>query len=202
MMDRISRITVAGLIVLSVSLSGCGSVTSIVTDVRSERFIDRDAEEVSLCKALHEHHTWLDGAVAAERRWGVPIWVSLAELNMPLGTEASQYIAPLDSDWQTYRIETERWQADKGDVGAALDFLGWHAQLAVERNKLALDQAGQLYLAARLGHGGYHRLQYQPDLLLTRQAEQVQQTALSYREQLKQCAGIRKRADSFLRWPW
>lgn len=190
-----------GLLLVCMLAAGCSAMNDVVPDSVTGAF-DREGVGVPFCEALYDHNDWLDGAVAAESRWGIPIYVSLAELNMSLGTEASQYIDPSDADWQSYRIETENWQAQKGDIVAALDFLGWHGQLAVERNQLTLEQAGQLYLSSRLGHGGYHRFQYQPDLLLQRQSEQVQQRAITYREQLSQCPRIRERAGSFFRWPW
>lgn len=182
-------------------LAGCSGFNNMVPESVSGAFV-REGEDTPFCAGLYRHNAWLDGAVAAENRWGVPIYISLAQLNVPLGTESSRYIEPTDADWQAYRIATENWQADKGDIATALDFLGWHGQLAVERNQISLEQADKLYLSAVLGHGGYHRLQYQPNLVIERQAERVRQRAARYRQDLGQCPRIRERAGSFFRWPW
>ncbi len=155
-----------------------------------------------LCQALKQHDAWLDAAVATERRWGLPLHVSLAELNLIIGTEASAYIQPRDNDWEQYRLATEHWEAELNQIATALDFLGWHAQLAVQRNQLTLNDAGALYLAYQLGHGGYQRYLGAPDPRLTQDAQQVEQRAVQFQRALQSCSDIRQRAGRFFRWPW
>lgn len=178
-----------------VLLTGCSKVETLLPVIEEQPSSD-------FCEALKSNNAWLDGAVAAESRWGIPIYVSLAELNLKIGTESSRYIDPIAGDWEQYRISTEAWDASPADVDSALDFIGWHGRLAVERNQLRMEQAGQLYLASRLGHGGFLRYQQQSDLVLSRQSEQVDLRAAEYRDQLKFCPRIRERAGSFFRWPW
>jgi len=189
---------VVGTAAVCLVLSGCSGLNAGLPVMNNHD----SGSEAELCRLLKSNSSWLDGAVAAESEWGLPLYISLAELNLTIGTETSRYIEPQDGDWEQYRITTERWDANVADVGTALDYLGWHARLAMERNQLTMEQAGQLYIASRLGHGGYLRNQVAPDLLLARQADQVEQRALQYRAQLRDCPRIRERAGSFFRWPW
>ncbi|UTW02725.1 hypothetical protein KDX31_15430 [Amphritea atlantica] len=176
-------------------LQGCSDIAQVVP----ERFVKPDNQ---FCLGLYENNDWLDAAVATESRWGLPLHIALAELNMPVGTEASAYIVPVNSDWEEYRVASENWAGAVSDITTAVDFLGWHAQMASQRNDLNMNQAGKLYIASRIGHGGLHRLEYRPDPQLIRQADAVDQRAQQYRQDLKNCPRIRERADSFFRWPW
>nr|WP_320136823.1 hypothetical protein [uncultured Amphritea sp.] len=176
-------------------LQGC----SQISDVVPERFAKPDNP---FCRGLYQNNDWLDAAVATESRWGLPLHIALAELNMPVGTAASEYIHPPYADWEEYRLASENWSGSVAEIDTALDYLGWHAQMASQRNDLAMNEAGKLYIASRIGHGGLRRLEYHPDPVLIHQAEQVEQRAEQYREDLKSCPRIRERADSFFRWPW
>ncbi len=176
-------------------LQGCSDIAQVVP----ERFVKPDN---LFCRGLYQNNDWLDAAVATENHWGLPLHIALAELNMPVGTQASEYIKPSYTDWEEYRLASENWDASVADITTALDFLGWHAQMASQRNDLTMNQAGELYIASRIGHGGLRRLEYHPDQLLLEQADAVEQRATQYREDLKSCPRIRERADSFFRWPW
>lgn len=176
-------------------LQGCTQITQVVP----ERFITPDNP---FCRGLYQHNDWLDAVVTTESRWGLPLHIALAELNMPIGTEASEYINPGSSDWEEYRLATENWDGRYSDIETALDFLGWHAQMASTRNNLTMNQAGKLYIASRIGHGGLHRMDDSLDLLLVRQAEKVEARAQQYRSDLKSCPRIRERAGSFFRLPF
>lgn len=190
-MCRLRQLCLLGILVLQ----GCAEITQVVP----ERFVTPNNP---FCRALYQHNDWLDAAVTTESRWGLPLHIALAELNVPIGTEASEYIHPVSSDWEEYRLAAENWTGDSSDIETALDFLGWHAQMASQRNELAMDQAGQLYIAARIGHGGLYRIEYNPDPILIRQAEQVDMRAQQYRDDLKYCPRIRERAGSFFRLPF
>ncbi len=184
------------LCVLSVLLQGCSGISKVVP----ERFVKPDNH---FCLGLYQNNEWLDAAVLTENRWGLPLHIALAELNMPVGTEAVEYINPVPLDWEEYRLASENWEGSVADIATALDFLGWHAQMASQRNDLNINEAGKLYIASRIGHGGLHRMEYhQPDPVLVRQAGKVEQRAQQYRDDLKSCPRIRERADSFFRWPW
>lgn len=176
-------------------LQGCTEITQVIP----ERFVTPDNP---FCRALYQHHDWLDAAVITESHWGLPLHIALAELNLSIGTEATEYINPTSSDWEEYRLATENWAGQFSDIETSLDFLGWHAQTARHRNNLTMDQAGQLYIASRIGHGGLYRKEYKSDLLLLRQAEKIDIRALQYREDLKACPRIRERAGSFFRLPF
>ncbi|MBN1005304.1 hypothetical protein [Amphritea pacifica] len=176
-------------------LQGCSQMAQVVP----ERFVK---PENPFCLGLYENNDWLDAAVSTESRWGLPLHIALAELNMPVGTEASEYIAPVSFDWEEYRLASENWSGTVADITTALDFLGWHAQMASRRNDLNMNQAGKLYIASRIGHGGLYRIEYHPDPVLQAQAEAVDRRAEQYRQDLKSCPRIRERADSFFRWPW
>ena len=191
-----SRTGIALLLVLF--LQGCSEVKPVLPELPA--FLV--TPENPFCRALYQNNDWLDAAVDTENRWGLPLHIALAELNMPVGTEAAEYIRPQPSDWEEYRLATENWSASVDSIETAIDFLGWHAQMATDRNDLTMGQAGQLYIASRIGHGGYYRLEYYPDLLLERQGEQVDILAVQYRNDLKHCPGVRERAGSFFRWPW
>lgn len=190
-MSRPIRLCLLGALLLQ----GCTEITQVVP----ERFVTPDNP---FCRALYQHNDWLDAAVTTESRWGLPLHIALAELNVPIGTEASEYINPASSDWEEYRLATENWKGGFSEIETALDFLGWHAQMASQRNSLSMEQAGKLYIAARIGHGGLYRMEYNPDLPLVRQAEKVDRRANQYRNDLKYCPRIRERAGSFFRLPF
>lgn len=140
-----------------------------------------------ICEELDANDEWIEPAVMAHQKYGAPLALTLSLLELPLSDLDKKHVRPRAADWDEYRIRSERWDASPSSPSDAIDFIGWFALQSQKRNALAWHQAGEHYLALRLGHGGYHRfdaLKY-PDL--SQQAKGVDLRAQRWSKELAAC---------------
>lgn len=177
------------------SLSGC---------LNSRPDNPRDA-----CEIFEERRSWFRAAASAEKRWGVPIAVSMAFIYQesafdsrakpprtrilwvipgPRPSDAFGFAQALESTWDEYREVTGNPRARRSDFADAVDFVGWYNANSYRRNAIAQHDAYHLYLAYHEGNTGFSRQSYADKPWLLETAARVQANADRYQTQLDQCA--------------
>lgn len=142
-----------------------------------------------ICEELDDNEEWVEPAVLAQQKYGTPISLSLVLLELPLSDLDKKHVRPRSADWDEYRIRSERWDASPQVPADAVDFIGWFTQQSVKRNNIAWQDAGEHYLALRLGHGGYHRFEADKYPELAQQTKGVELRAQRWSNELQACKG-------------
>jgi len=183
------------LAVLFLSLSACvSSPPRNVSDV---------------CSIFEQQRGWFRAAEQTQRRWDVPVGVSMAFLYQESGfrsrakpartrilwvipgprpSDAFGYAQALDSTWDDYRESTGNRLARRSNFAHAVDFVGWYNANSVRRNSIVRDDARNLYLAYHEGNTGFARGTYNEKTWLLEIADTVQRNAQRYQAQYVQCA--------------
>ena len=166
---KLNVLVIAGLI-----LSGCFGSKPV-------------KQEQDICKILDDKKVWIAPALQAESKYGTPLYVTLALLETPLTDLKKKHVKPRSTDWDDYRIRSERWDATPYNPSDAVDFIGWFAQESIKRNKIAVDDVSAHYLNMRLGHGEYFRLDRTKYPELVSQSRVVDAKAQAWKAQINQC---------------
>ena len=189
-MHRISLILLALL-----SLSGCMN--------------GQPKNLVNACSIFEENRSWFKAAAASEKRWGVPISVSMAFIYQesafrsrakpprsrilwvipgPRPSNAYGFAQALDSTWEDYQRSTGNARAKRSSFSDAVDFVGWYNANSYRRNNIPLHDARDLYLAYHEGNTGFERRTYLDKPWLIDTAARVQANADRYQLQIDRCA--------------
>lgn len=111
--------------------------------------------------------------------WKVPHWDRLSS--------AYGYAQAIDGTWKWY---LKSFPGKERDVFAdAVTFVGWYNSKTHTKNKIAKEDAYNLYLAYHEGQGGYARGTYKKNKGLQAYAKKVEKTSLLYTTQLRACSG-------------
>ena len=169
----------------------------------------RDLENA--CSIVAERPNYLRAMKQTERRWGVPVHVQMATIHqeskfignartpvqyslgvIPMGRQSSAYgySQALDATWDEYKRVTGKRRARRDDIADATDFMGWYMNQTRARNRIALNDAYNQYLAYHEGHTGYARGSYHAKPWLVEVARRVSTRAEFYRGQLISCGRI------------
>ncbi|MCB1648168.1 MAG: transglycosylase SLT domain-containing protein [Pseudomonadales bacterium] len=161
------------------------------------------------CEIFEDRRAWFRAAADAEKRWGVPISVSMAFIYQesafrsrakpartrilwvipgPRPSNAYGYAQALESTWNEYREVTGNRRAKRSDFADAVDFIGWYNANSYRRNNIALHDARNLYLAYHEGNTGFARATYADKPWLLDTAARVQSNAERYQAQIDRCA--------------
>ncbi len=183
------------LLLLGTTLSACLSTAP------------RQASNV--CRVFEAERAWFSAAEQSQRRWDIPVGVSMAFLYQESGfrararpartrilgvipgprpSDAFGYAQALDSTWDDYRESTGNRLARRSNFAHAVDFVGWYNANSVRRNAIARDDARNLYLAYHEGNTGFARGSYADKPWLLEIADTVQRNAQRYQAQYEQCA--------------
>ena len=157
------------------------------------------------CDMFSQYPDWLEAAEASEKRYGIPVPVTMAFIyqesqfvadNQParnwMGFRPSTaygYSQALDTTWSDYQRATGNHSADRDDFADSVDFIGWYNRAAVKRAGIAPHDAYRLYLAYHEGVQGYQRGTYRNKKWLLNTASSVQQRAQRYQAQMAGCLG-------------
>lgn len=160
------------------------------------------------CEIFEERGAWFRAAADSEKRWGVPISVSMAFIYQesafrsrakpartrilwvipgPRPSNAYGYAQALDSTWKDYQDATGKRRAKRNNFADAVDFVGWYNANSYRRNNIALHNARDLYLAYHEGNTGFTRGSYANKPWLLDTAARVQANADRYQQQLERC---------------
>lgn len=162
----------------------------------------------NICSMFEERRGWYKAAVKSEKRWNVPIYVSMAIIGqessfqsraqpprrMYFGfipgrrpSSAFGFAQVLDETWTDYKEEAGNWGARRSNFDDAIDFVGWYSDKSSRRNGIRRDDSYNLYLAYHEGNGGYARRTYASKPWLIDASRNVQANANMYQAQYQQC---------------
>jgi len=162
----------------------------------------------NICSMFEERRSWFKAARKSERRWNVPMEVTMAFMRQESSFEsrarpprtkllwvipwkrpsnAFGYAQALDSTWNDYQESAGNWGAKRSNFEDAADFIGWYNNNSANRNRLGRNDAYNLYLAYHEGSGGYSRGTFRSKPWLMEVAENVQRNASVYEQQLAGC---------------
>lgn len=162
----------------------------------------------NICSMFEEKRSWYKAALKSQKRWGVPVYVSMAFIKQESSynggakpprkkyfgfipgrrpSSAYGYAQVLDGTWTDYKEAAGNWGARRNNFGDAVDFVGWYNNTSYRRNNLQRDDAYNLYLAYHEGHGGFSRGSYLNKTWLTNVARTVQNNSNRYQAQFQRC---------------
>lgn len=162
----------------------------------------------NICSMFEDRRSWYKAATRTEKRWGTPVYVSMAimeqessfnararpERTRLLGfipwlrpSSAYGYAQVLDETWSEYKASAPNWGARRSSFKDAMDFVGWYTNTSVRSNRIARNDAYNLYLAYHEGNGGWSRGTYRNKGWLMDVARNVQNTSNLYQNQYQRC---------------
>ena len=162
----------------------------------------------NICSMFEERRSWYKAAKKAEKRWGTPVYVSMAIIEQESSfqgrakpertkllwvipwrrpSSAYGYAQVLDETWADYKEDAGNWGARRSSFSDAMDFVGWYTNSSTRRNRIARNDAYNLYLAYHEGNGGWARGSYNSKGWLMDVARNVQNTANVYQNQYQSC---------------
>jgi len=162
----------------------------------------------NVCDMFEDRRSWYKAAERTEKRWGVPVPVTMAFINQESGfrararpprsrilwvipgprpSNAFGYAQALDSTWDEYKRVTGNGWASRSDFADAVDFVGWYNANSYRRNNILQYDARNLYLAYHEGNTGFSRRTYADKPWLLEVADNVQRNADRYGVQYMQC---------------
>jgi hypothetical protein len=162
----------------------------------------------NICTVFDDKESWFRAARQAEKRWGVPIPVSMAFIKQESGfasrakparrkllgfipgprpSSAFGYAQAQDGTWDDYRKSSGNGIASRSNFADAVDFVAWYNNNSYRINNIAHDDAYNLYLAYHEGNAGFRRRSYEGDTALINVARKVQADALVYERQFQEC---------------
>ena len=161
-----------------------------------------------VCKIFKERYSWYKAAKKTEKRWKIPVSVSMAiikqessfiadarpERRKLLGfipwkrvTSARGYAQAVDGTWEMYLNDRGGWFVSRNDFEDSVDFVGWYNYKTHKQLGISVNNARALYLAYHEGRGGYKRGSYRNKPWLLTVADKVQRQADSYQVQYEGC---------------
>ena len=161
-----------------------------------------------VCKIFKERYSWYKAAKKTEKRWKVPVYVSMAIIKQEssfiadarpgrtklLGfipwkrvTSARGYAQAVDGTWEMYLKDRGGWFVSRNDFEDSVDFVGWYNYKTHKQLGISLTNARALYLAYHEGRGGYKRGSYRTKPWLLSVADKVQRQSDRYKVQYQGC---------------
>lgn len=162
----------------------------------------------NICQLFESHRPWYKAALRSEKRWDVPLSVSMAFINQESSynsrakpprrkilwvfpgarpSSAFGYAQALDGTWNDYIRQSGNAGARRNNFSDAIDFVGWYNSNSYRRNTIGRYDARNLYLAYHEGNGGYARQTYTGKVGLLNAAQRVQNFSNTYRKQYSSC---------------
>ena len=161
-----------------------------------------------ICKIFKEKKSWYKAAKKTEKRWKIPISVSMAFIKQessfvadakPARTKllgfipwkrkssAKGYAQAIDGTWDLYLKERGGWFKERNDFDDAVDFVGWYNFKSHKELGIATTNARALYLAYHEGRGGYKRGSHRTKPWLLLVADKVHRQSDRYNAQYQGC---------------
>ena len=161
-----------------------------------------------VCKIFKEKRSWYRAADKTEKKWKIPISVSMAfikqessfvadakpERRKLLGfipwkrkSSAKGYAQAIDGTWEIYLKERGNWFTDRNDFEDAVDFIGWYNNKSHRELGISTTNARALYLAYHEGRAGYRRGSHRGKPWLLSVADKVQKQSERYNFQYQKC---------------
>ena len=183
-----------------------GCVTPIIEE--EVRQLEEQPPNIeNICAIFTAKPHWVEGARASYGEWNLPVEVMMAIMRYessfiatarPLDAKGRRrssaygYSQALDGTWKQYKQETGRHKDKRDDFTAAVYFIGWYADKALDvHEELSPYDVTGLYV---LYHDGWSSLKDERRELkihVLETAAKVHKQTLSYHQQLKECPQIR-----------
>lgn len=162
----------------------------------------------NVCSIFNQYPSWYQDAKEAERRWHVPVAVQMAIIHQESKFDAKAvpsrntlfwiipwnrpssaygYTQALHSTWKNYKQANGSLWSSRDNFTDAVDFVGWYANQAAHRARIAPYDAYNLYLAYHEGIGGYERKTYLKKQWLINVARKVRTRASIFQAQMAHC---------------
>tara|TARA_B100001057_G_scaffold26238_1_gene24065 strand:+ start:11866 stop:12468 length:603 start_codon:yes stop_codon:yes gene_type:complete len=161
-----------------------------------------------VCKIFKERYGWYKAAKKTEKRWKIPVYVSMAIIKQESSfiadarpgrtklfgfipwkrvTSARGYAQAVDGTWEMYLNDRGGWFVNRNDFEDSVDFVGWYNYKTHKQLGISMNNARALYLAYHEGRGGYKRGSYRTKPWLLSVADNVQRQSDRYRVQYNSC---------------
>ena len=161
-----------------------------------------------VCKIFKERYSWYKAAKKTEKRWKIPVSVSMAiikqessfiadarpERRKLLGfipwkrkSSAYGYAQAIDGTWDIYKKQAKKPLASRTSFKDSVDFIGWYNKKSNKLLGIPKDNARLLYLAYHEGRGGYKKGSYKSKPWLLSVSSDVQKMSNRYRNQYDSC---------------
>ena len=179
------------LFILIFFISGCSSVP-------------KNTE--NSCSIFDERYFWYKHAKKTEKKWGTPVYLQLAIINMessfnrfakpprqklfkvvPYKRPSSSfgYSQAVKGTWKQYKNETGNKFATRTRFKDSVDFIGWYTNKTEKILKVSKKDAFRQYIAYHEGWGNYKN--YQSNKKVINLAKRVEKQSNIYKQQLSEC---------------
>ncbi|WP_462137687.1 transglycosylase SLT domain-containing protein [Candidatus Mycalebacterium sp.] len=166
------------------------------------------------CAILKEKRGWYGDVLRTEKKWGVPIPVTMAFIRQESSfrkrakqprrkilwiipwkrvSSASGYSQAVNKTWKQYLKETKKggFTTRRSDFKDAADFIGWYNGKSTRLLRIDSHDAYNLYLAYHEGWTGYRKGTHKKKQWLIETARKVEKRKKSYAAQLARCRNLR-----------
>lgn len=195
------RLIQFGAMALCLLLTACGSGGG----GKAPRNLD------NACSIVSQNPNWLREMKAMERKWGIPVNVTMATIHqeskfiadartpfryaigvIPMGRQSSAFgfSQALDGTWKEYQEDQNKFRAKRDRFADAIDFMGWYMHGSYERLNISKSDARNQYLAYHEGRTGFARGSFNRKAWLVRVSGEVASRSNMYRQQLISCRKI------------
>ena len=179
------------LFILIVFISGCSSVPKNTSNS---------------CSIFDERYLWYKHAKKTEKKWGTPVYLQLAIINMessfnrfakpprrklfkvvPYKRPSSSfgYSQAVKGTWKQYKEETGNKFATRSRFKDSVDFIGWYTNKTEKILKVSKKDAFRHYIAYHEGWGNYKN--YKSNKKVINLAKRVEKQSNIYKQQLFEC---------------
>jgi len=179
------------LFILIVFISGCSSVPKNTSNS---------------CSIFSEKYLWYKYAKKTEKKWGTPVYLQLAIINMessfnrfakpprqkifkvvPYKRPSSSfgYSQAVKGTWKQYKEETGNKFATRSRFKDSVDFIGWYTNKTEKILKVSKKDAFKQYIAYHEGWGNYKN--YKNNKKVVNLAKRVEKQSNIYKQQLSEC---------------
>ena len=179
------------LIILFILFSSCSSIPKNTSNS---------------CSIFEEKYLWYKHAKKTEKKWGTPIYLQLAIINMessfnrfakpprqklfkvvPYKRPSSSfgYSQAVKGTWKQYKDETGNKFATRSRFKDSVDFIGWYTNKTEKILKVSKKDAFRQYIAYHEGWGDYKN--YKKNKKVINLAKRVEKQSNIYKQQLSDC---------------
>jgi len=178
-------------IIILLFISGCSSIPKNTSDS---------------CSIFKERYFWYKHAKKSEQKWGTPVYLQLAIINMESGfdwlakpprqkifkvipfkrpSSSFGYSQAVKGTWKQYKDETGNKYATRTRFKDSVDFIGWYTNKSQKILKVSKNDAFKQYIAYHEGWGNYKN--YKKNKKVINLAKRVEKQSNAYKRQLSDC---------------
>ena len=162
----------------------------------------------NICDIFKEKRSWYKAARRTEKRWGIPVSVTMAFIFQESSfrakakaerrkllwvipwkrkSSAKGYAQVIDETWEQYVKDAGGFFSNRSDFDDAVDFVGWYNSKSHKRLGISKSNTKALYFAYHEGGGGYSKGTHKKKKGLMKIANRVEKRAAIYKSQYKRC---------------